>query len=59
MTQKGSSTKVLLKSWPELQTTLIRPCIVLYEDLKHDLVRMVASHIDDFLHVGDPEFDKC
>ena len=28
------------------------------KDSKNDLVGMVASHIDDFLHVGDPEFDN-
>ena len=28
------------------------------KDSKNDLVGMIASHINDFLHVGDPEFDK-
>ena len=36
----------------------LEPALFYMKDTKNDLVGMVASHIDNFLHVGDPEFNK-
>ena len=37
---------------------ILHPALSYMKDSKNNLVGMVASRIDDFLHVGDPEFNK-